>query len=79
MTRTTLRAEQSSGVQDFKKDVREAFSEAGKKSEEETEQNLATAGKDAKTLVNKAGDAIKNIGKDAQDQIDTTAQNAKKQ
>ena len=29
MTRTTLRAEQS-GVQDFKKDVREAFSEAGK-------------------------------------------------
>jgi hypothetical protein len=51
----------------------------GKKSEEETEQNLATAGKDAKTLVNKAGDAIKNIGKDAQDQIDTTAQNAKKQ
>jgi hypothetical protein len=54
-------------------------STAGKKSEEETEQNLATAGKDAKTLVNKAGDAIKNIGKDAQDQIDTTAQNAKKQ
>jgi hypothetical protein len=29
MTRTSLKAEQSSGVQDFKKDVREAFSEAG--------------------------------------------------
>jgi hypothetical protein len=54
-------------------------SSAGKKSEEETEQNLATAGKDAKTLVNKASDAIKNIGKDAQDQIDTTAQNSNKQ
>jgi hypothetical protein len=52
---------------------------SGKKSEEETEQNLATAGKDAKTLVNKASDAIKNIGKDAQDQIATTAKNAKKQ
>jgi hypothetical protein len=29
VTRTSLRAEQS-GVQDYKKDVREAFSEAGK-------------------------------------------------